>query len=132
MFRIFIKKKKKKKKSGTRIMDFRLTGCILCVFCFNLSQTTALVLLFWHTHITQGRIKRLVWTFGLLDAFYAFSALACHKQLHWFYFFWHTHVTQGRLKRLVWTFSLLDVFYAFSSVTCQKLPHCFYFFDIRM
>ena len=38
---------------------------ILCVFFCNLSQTTTLVLLFWHTHVTQGHMKRLVWTFRL-------------------------------------------------------------------
>ena len=39
--------------------------CILCDFFYNLSETTTLVVLFWHTHVTQGRMKRMVWSFGL-------------------------------------------------------------------
>ena len=33
-----------------------------------MSQTTTLVILFWYTHETQGRIKQMVWTFGLMTS----------------------------------------------------------------
>ena len=57
----------------------------LCIFFCNLSQTTTLVLLFWYKHVTQGQMKWMIWTFGLnlLDAFYAFSSVNCHKRMVW-------------------------------------------------
>ena len=44
--------------------------CILFVFFRNLSQPTTLALLFCHTHVTHGRMKRMVWTYGFIVTFY--------------------------------------------------------------
>ena len=48
-----------------RKVESKPTSCILCIFFCNLSQITTLILLFWHTHVTQGRMKRMAWIFDL-------------------------------------------------------------------
>ena len=70
------------------------------------------------SHIEKQKVN-------LLDAFYAFSSVTCHKKLHWFYFYFYMDFGLKRLQFCIQFFYLIKAKYPMKNqkiISSDNLP----------